>query len=64
MQVPGDVLLADMREWPIREGAHGTAYTLRYLKNEKAWERLPPQAVEYSHPDVSDGQVKTHARPS
>lgn len=56
LQRQGPQLPAELISWPVKEGAWGTAYTLRYLKEEQAWEKLPASEVSYRHPDTA-GQV-------
>ena len=56
LQRQGPQLPAELTSWPVKEGAWGTAYTLRYLKEEQAWEKLPASEVSYRHPDTA-GQV-------
>ncbi len=52
---------AEIQSWPIKEGAEGTAITLRYTKEDQSWERLPEAEVSFSHPDGS-GQVRSFPR--
>ena len=56
LQTPGPTLAAESQSWPIKEGAKGKSLTLRYIKEEQCWERLPESDVSYAPPDQS-GQV-------
>ena len=57
LQRPGPVLPLEIQDWPVKEGTTGTAWTMQYLKEEQAWERLPEAGVSYSLPEMF-GQVR------
>ena len=58
VQKQGPPLPAEIPRWPIKEGAEGTAVTLRFTKEDETWDWLPEAAVSFSPPDTS-GQVRS-----